>query len=193
MPGMDLVIFIDMKTCNLCLLNLDGSQFRIRKIKDKTYTQPICKECERKKDRERYVDEADARCERGKVRRGTVDKQPPKTKSQYYHETKHKPLNIITRSVRRRLKKYIIKFDITKNNKTFHYIGCSPSELKSHIESLFTEGMSWDNYGLFGWHIDHIIPLSSANTKEEMLKLNHHTNLQPLWWKDNLSKSKKLL
>lgn len=53
--------------------------------------------------------------------------------------------------------------------------------------------MCWDNYGLFGWHIDHIIPLSSANTLNEMLKLNHYTNLQPLWWKDNLSKGKNIL
>jgi hypothetical protein len=51
--------------------------------------------------------------------------------------------------------------------------------------------MSWDNYGYYGWHIDHIIPLSSAKTKEEIYKLCHFKNLQPLWWTDNLSKGKK--
>jgi hypothetical protein len=51
--------------------------------------------------------------------------------------------------------------------------------------------MSWDNYGK--WHIDHIIPLSSANNEDEVYKLCHHTNLQPLWAEDNLKKSNKIL
>jgi hypothetical protein len=79
-----------------------------------------------------------------------------------------------------------------KNNTTFEIIGCSPEILKEHLEKQFTNGMSWDNHGLFGWHIDHIIPLSSANTEEELYKLCRYTNLQPLWAKDNLSKSDKI-
>jgi hypothetical protein len=59
------------------------------------------------------------------------------------------------------------------------------------MENKFTEGMSWDNQGK--WHIDHIIPLSSANSEEEIYKLFHYTNLQPLWAKDNLSKHNKIL
>ena len=51
--------------------------------------------------------------------------------------------------------------------------------------------MNWDNHG--EWHIDHIIPLSSANTEEELIKLCHYTNLQPLWAEDNLSKSDKII
>ena len=51
--------------------------------------------------------------------------------------------------------------------------------------------MSWDNYG--DWHIDHIIPLSSAKTEEEIYKLAHYTNLQPLWAEDNIKKSNKIL
>ena len=50
---------------------------------------------------------------------------------------------------------------------------------------------SWDNYGK--WHIDHIIPLSSANNEDEVYKLCHHTNLQPLWAEDNLRKSNKII
>jgi hypothetical protein len=71
-------------------------------------------------------------------------------------------------------------------------IGCVPKQLKIHIENQFTDNMSWDNYGLFGWHIDHIVPLSSAKTEEDLYKLCHYTNLQPLWAKDNWSKSNKL-
>lgn len=78
-----------------------------------------------------------------------------------------------------------------ENTTTQQIIGCSYEELKSHIEKQFTDGMSWDNRS--EWHIDHIIPLDSANNKEELYKLSHYTNLQPLWEKDNLIKGKKLL
>jgi hypothetical protein len=81
----------------------------------------------------------------------------------------------------------------SKDKSTFEIIGCSPIFLKEHLEKQFKEGMSWDNHGLFGWHIDHIIPLSSAKTEEELYKLCHYTNLQPLWAKDNLKKSNKIL
>ena len=53
--------------------------------------------------------------------------------------------------------------------------------------------MTFDNHGLHGWHIDHITPLSTATTEEEIIKLCHYTNLQPLWAEDNLAKSNKIL
>ena len=53
--------------------------------------------------------------------------------------------------------------------------------------------MSWDNYGLYGWHIDHKVPLSLAKTEEELLKLCHFSNLQPLWAKDNLKKGDSIV
>jgi hypothetical protein len=68
--------------------------------------------------------------------------------------------------------------------------GCSADELKAHLESLFSEGMSWDNYGKNGWHVDHIRPVSSFLAEDAML-VNHYTNLQPLWATDNISKSNK--
>jgi hypothetical protein len=83
--------------------------------------------------------------------------------------------------------------NITKKNKTFDIVGCTPEFLKEHIEKQFKEGMSWDNYGFYGWHIDHIIPLSSAKTDEELYKLCHYSNLQPLWANENLSKGSKIL
>jgi hypothetical protein len=74
-------------------------------------------------------------------------------------------------------------------------LGCSVEELKVYLESKFQEGMSWDNYGLKGWHIDHIKPLSSFNLEdsEELRKACHYNNLQPLWAEDNLRKSNKIL
>lgn len=73
-----------------------------------------------------------------------------------------------------------------KSENTEHILGCSFEEFKEHIEKQFTEGMNWDNHG--EWHLDHIIPLASAITEEEVIKLNHYTNFQPLWAFDNLSK-----
>jgi hypothetical protein len=80
---------------------------------------------------------------------------------------------------------------MSKKNKTFEIIGCFPKELKEHLEKQFSNGMTWENRN--EWHIDHIIPLSSANSEEEVYKLCHYTNLQPLWKEDNLKKSNKLI
>ena len=72
-------------------------------------------------------------------------------------------------------------------------LGCSIADLKSYLESKFLIGMTWDNYGLDGWHIDHIKPLSAFNLsdRKQILEACHYSNLQPLWAKDNLSKRDK--
>jgi hypothetical protein len=93
--------------------------------------------------------------------------------------------------MRIRLYHFLTKNNITKTNKTFDIVGCSPEFLKEHLEAQFTDGMSWDNRS--EWHIDHIIPLSSAKTEDELYKLCHYTNLQPLWAEDNLKKSNKII
>jgi hypothetical protein len=72
-------------------------------------------------------------------------------------------------------------------------IGCTMEFFKGYIESKFLPGMSWDNYGLRGWHIDHIEPLINFDPTDrgQFLKACHYTNLQPLWWLENLSKGSK--
>lgn len=77
-----------------------------------------------------------------------------------------------------------------KTTKTESILGCKINDFILYIESKFANGMTFDNYGK--WHIDHIIPISTAITEEEVVKLNHYTNLQPLWANDNLKKSNKL-
>jgi hypothetical protein len=101
------------------------------------------------------------------------------------------PIYKLSINVRDRLRKYLKSVGITKNKRTFDIVGCSPPELKEHLEKQFVDGMSWDKMGK-KIHIDHIIPLSSAKTEEDIYKLAHYTNLQPLWAEDNLAKSNKL-
>ena len=73
-----------------------------------------------------------------------------------------------------------------KESKTESILGCSFKEFKLYLESKFEPWMNWANYGLFngelnyGWDIDHIIPLDSVENEEDIIKLNHYTNLQPL-------------
>jgi hypothetical protein len=106
----------------------------------------------------------------------------------YYNDQIYK----ITVCVRSRIRSILKLKQISKKYNTFDLIGCSPEGLKIHLEKQFTIGMTWKNYGQYGWHIDHIIPLDSGKTEKEIYKLCHYTNLQPLWWKDNLSKGAKL-
>jgi hypothetical protein len=67
---------------------------------------------------------------------------------------------------------------------------CTNLEFKEHLSSLFKDGMTWDNYGRSGWHIDHIRPLSSfdLSNKEELIEAFSLKNLQPLWGSENCSK-----
>lgn len=102
------------------------------------------------------------------------------------------PIYHLSFVVRNRIRTFLKSKNITKNNSTFNIVGCAPIFLKEHLEKQFTDGMSWENHGLYGWHIDHIIPLSSAKTEEEIYELCHYTNLQPLWAEDNLKKGVKI-
>ena len=67
----------------------------------------------------------------------------------------------------------------SKEAKTIDLLGYSAIQLKQHLESLFTEGMSWDNYG--EWHIDHIKPVSLFDEDTPIHVVNDLSNLQPLW------------
>jgi NOL1/NOP2/fmu family ribosome biogenesis protein len=79
----------------------------------------------------------------------------------------------------------------TKSTQTHIIIGCSFNEFKLHLESKFETWMKWENHGKYngefnyGWDIDHVIPLSTAKTEDDLIKLNHYTNLQPLCGKVN--------
>lgn len=116
-------------------------------------------------------------------------------KNQYWVK-RNEPQYAITRLLRARLYRAVVKdCGCTHKPKTLDLLGCSVDYLRKHLESLFTSGMSWKNRGRRGWHVDHIIPCDYFDlTKlEEQKKCFHWTNLQPLWWHDNIRKSNKIL
>lgn len=109
-------------------------------------------------------------------------------KNKYYSDElfrfKNNTRNLISRSFKRSR-----AVEPRKCYRTEELLGCSIIDFRDHIKSLFTEGMTFDNYG--EWHFDHIIPISSAKTQEDVERLCHFTNFQPLWAIDNLRKSNK--
>lgn len=109
-----------------------------------------------------------------------------------YNQKYHSDLEFkITCALRRRVLTALK--NNSKHKPAIDLLGCSIASLKSHLESKFKPGMTWENYGIKGWHIDHIRPCASFNlTKpEEQNKCFHYTNLQPLWAKENYSKGVK--
>jgi hypothetical protein len=87
----------------------------------------------------------------------------------------------LTTSLRNRIRDVIARN--SKSDSTIKLLGCSIEDFKLYLSSKFTNRMNWENYGINGWHIDHIIPCSSFNFSdlEQQKKCFHYTNLQPLW------------
>lgn len=100
------------------------------------------------------------------------------------------PNSYLTNIVRNRIRQALKK---DKSQHSIEYLGLDIESYKYHIEQLFEEGMSWDNYGS-EWHIDHIIPLSYENpTLEEVIDRLHFSNTQPMWASENVSKGNRYI
>ena len=108
-----------------------------------------------------------------------------------YHHRKQTadPMYRVTKNLRSRC--YSAMKGKFKESTTKKLIGCTTKELRQHLETQFEPGMTWDNYGVHGWHIDHILPCDSFDLLdiEQQRECFHFTNLQPLWAEDNLKKS----
>lgn len=104
---------------------------------------------------------------------------------------KEDPLYRLTQVMRSAVYKSLNNRGFIKNNRTFEIIGCTKEDFKEYIESKWENWMSWENHGKYdgefnsGWDLDHIIPLSIAKTQEDIIRLNHYTNFQPLCSKIN--------
>lgn len=158
------------KTCNRCNNQKELADFgNLRRSKDGL--NYWCKSCMRD-DRIKYL------------------KNNKEKYNEYYRKRRASdPIFKLSQNLRNLTYQAFIKNGWSKNTKTANILGAEYKFTKTYIESMFVDGMNWGNYG--EWHIDHIKPLSSARCKEELIKLCHYTNLQPLWASDNLSKGSK--
>jgi hypothetical protein len=120
-----------------------------------------------------------------------TNKERLKEKHKERYKTDH--LYALQGSLRSRTIMSFKRHGYKKNSKTAEMLGCDWETLKKHIEKQFDHRMNWDNRGRYGWHIDHILPLSGVKTEKELIELCHYTNLQPLWWSDNLEKGDKII
>lgn len=179
-----------MKKCNNCKDLKNLSLF----YKGKNYKdgyRSYCKVCTIKKKTE-YYEKNRKRTIKIPKSQETIEKQR-QAKNNYckkYNKTR-RSVDIqfkLTTGLRNRLGR-ALKSNF-KSGSAVKDLGCSIDELKNYLESQFETGMTWDNYGLHGWHIDHILALSKFDltNREEFLIAVHYTNLQPLWAKVNWSK-----
>lgn len=99
------------------------------------------------------------------------------------------PQTLIKSRLRNRLAT-ALRHQGTRRQRKLEFFGCTPKELKSHIENQFVDGMSWERFGEI--HIDHIKPLHlfDLSDEQQLKEVSHYTNLRPLWAKDNLARTK---
>jgi hypothetical protein len=206
-----------MKTCKICKIEKELTEFHTcGKYKDKVYYRGECTSCnkihfaeEHKIAQKKYKKSEKGRATR-KLRRNTeeyrakareydkVRGNKAERKRKQYENLKRKlkedPFFRLKHNLRNRVRGAFKAKRWYKNNSVIDFIGCDLAALKAHIESLFTEGMSWDNYGHGEkcWTLDHKYPLSLAKSEEEMYKLCHFTNLQPMWYIPNIKKGNKI-
>jgi hypothetical protein len=190
-----------MKTCARCKQEKELTDFRVDKTASCGY-RSYCFSC----DKIRTKEAGRMRYKNGK--RKIYNKENADVISSKYKKWRLDNLASISKKASERYNtdpeyklKHILRVRIQKalklgckNTSSKELLGCSISEYKSYLESKFTKGMSWENYGRKGWHIDHIIPCSSFNLLdiEQQKQCFHYTNTQPLWWEDNLKKHNKL-
>lgn len=105
-------------------------------------------------------------------------------KTDSFYKFKNNTRTLIYGSFKRGTNKY------TKKTKTETILGCTIQEFRDYIQKKFKKGMCFENHGK--WHLDHIVPLASAKTEEEIIKLNHYSNFQPLWAEENIRKGNRL-
>jgi hypothetical protein len=192
-----------MKICAKCKQNKDLIDF----IKDKTIKcgyRSYCRECQRIKSKE----DSRKRYKNGKRKQYNVEKA--KDISLKYKEWRLENISSISKKANVRYKndlnfrlKHILRVRIQKalvlgckRTSSTELLGCNIEEYKQYLESKFTKGMNWDNYGRKEgcWNIDHIKPCSSfdLNDIEQQKQCFNYINTQPMWWEENLKKGARV-
>ncbi len=178
------------KLCLKCKQTLSIDNFNLDRTKVDGYVK-YCKSCRSVSNKISYIQHSQIKKKKSSdYYYNNKNKIRVATRARNKVRTKNDPFYCMKRRLRNRLYYALLNKNWKKNTRFTKYIGCSREELLKHIESQFLPGMSWDNQST--WHIDHIIPLSSAKTLDEMEKLCHYSNLRPLWAKDNIIKGSKL-
>jgi len=185
------------RTCKSCGHTLPISEFHISKpapgrISPKISTK--CKSCTKLDylaNREAIL----ARAASKRVPRPRPPKKSPKEtqarQTAYIRERRRSnPLIKLRSNVGTLIANALSNQGYKKTAKSAEILGCTFEHFKLHIEQQFTLGMSWNNRS--EWHIDHIIPLSFARSEQELLLLNHYSNLRPFWSNDNQVKAGSL-
>lgn len=161
---------------------LENNKLIIKEKRDKIYQSPEGRKKVREYQNNYYQENKNkllpASLERQRKNRIKINER---NRKRYHEDILFKLKHNVKRAILKNLNGEV------KKDSTINILGCSISEFKMYIESKWEEWMTWDNYGKylkgsenFGWDIDHIIPISSAKTTEEVLLLNHYTNLRPL-------------
>jgi hypothetical protein len=201
----------NLRVCKICKEEKPFDEFPPRKsiVTGQTLYLHTCTVCNNARIQKWRVDNYDERREyRDKYYKENYDKirekgkkwyhsNPDKVKKQYesYKSTRNKlkkerylndPLFKLRENLRSRTSHAFSDRGYTKKSLTFHYLGLDFKDLKKYIESMFDEGMTWENYG--EWHIDHIIPLNAAKDEDELVAFVYYKNLQPLWGDENIRK-----
>ena len=203
---------MDCKTCKTCGVEKPLSEFyKSQKYKNIQYYQSYCKSCFVKQQKERHQKNREAVLAymkkynkeynanpKNKQKRKKYEADPKNKERKYALQRKrHKqrrqsdPLYKLVCNTRTLISLSITNAGFKKNSKTHKILNCSFEEFMSHLEKQFNSGITWENYGK--WHLDHIVPVSLASTEEEIIKLNHYKNFQPMWGPENESKNNKII
>lgn len=161
-------------------------------ITERMVSTLTCVACKNERERELYWQDPKAATERTKGWQSRNRERHNARAVRYITERrKSDPLFAFKCSVKTLVAKALQKKGFRKNGRTREILGCSLDEFIAHIERQFLPGMTWENRHL--WHVDHITPLATAETEEDVIALNHVSNLRPIWAADNIEKRDKLL
>lgn len=179
-------IIITGKTCSSCLIDKDINLFH-KQIGSKDGYRFICKECRSSKFKNDYQNYPEFSSTHKKRTKEYTIKNREKVNDYFKLRYIKKPHEYAWRGM---IRSVIRRFGGKKESSTYEILGYSAEELKEHLETLFANGMSWENWG--EWHIDHIIPISKFDKNSDPKVVNALSNLQPLWGRENIIKGNRV-